>query len=84
MLVESPGQLREDELAELYRLLLPPDGVGRAAASNADAPRHDARDAVNAERRPQGPGAVQGGSDPSTPAFESPILAHGRARSAAT
>jgi hypothetical protein len=48
VLVESLGQLREDELAELYRLLLLADGVGWAAASNADAPRHDARDAVNA------------------------------------
>ena len=47
-LVESLGQLREDELAELYRLLLLADGVGRAAAPSADAPRHDARDAVHA------------------------------------
>ena len=48
VLAESLGQLREDELAELHRLLLLADGAGRAAASNADAPRHDARDAVNA------------------------------------
>jgi hypothetical protein len=48
VLVESPGRLREHELAELDRLLLRADGVGRAAASNADAPRHDAGDAVNA------------------------------------
>jgi DNA-binding MarR family transcriptional regulator len=48
VLAESLGQLRADELAELYRLLLLADGAGRAAASGADGPRHDARDAVNA------------------------------------
>jgi DNA-binding MarR family transcriptional regulator len=40
VLAESLGQLREDDLAELHRLLLLADGAGQAAPSGADAPRH--------------------------------------------
>jgi hypothetical protein len=38
VLVESLGQLREDELAELYRLLLLADGVGPGVKRGRAAP----------------------------------------------
>ncbi len=47
VLADSLGHLREDELAELHRLLLRADGAGQAAASGPDAPRHEARYATS-------------------------------------
>jgi DNA-binding MarR family transcriptional regulator len=48
VLAESLGQLRDDDLAELHRLLLLAAGAGQVPASSAPASRHEARDAVTA------------------------------------
>jgi DNA-binding MarR family transcriptional regulator len=52
VLGESLGKLREDELAELNRLLLLADGAGQTGTSSAAAPGHDDRYAASSTSGP--------------------------------